>query len=261
MRTALARAGGTRVTGLLLIVALLGVWEVAVRSGRVASVSVPAFSRVVVRWWELMLDGTLVTQFAATFWRMLLGYAAAAIVGIVLGLLMGHFRAVYNLFEPITEVLRPMPSPAYIPLVILFLGVQDSMKIFVIFLGCLWPIVLNAVGGVGSVQPVQVNTARTFGLGRWKTLKSVIVPAAAPSVFTGLRISLGLALILAIIAEMVASNDGIGHFILFSQRSFRVENMYAGVITLGMVGYLLNYLFIAMEKKVLHWHHGAMRKS
>lgn len=251
----------TKLLGVLLILAILALWEVSVRAGWVDSISVPLFSGVLERWWELMQDGVLLTETWSTLWRMFVGYVLAIIVGVLLGLAMGYFRVMYNLLEPLTEILRPMPSPAYIPIVILFLGIQDSMKIFIIFFACLWPILLNTYSGVASVEPVRVNTARTFQLSHWQMLRKVIVPASAPLIFTGLRISLAIALIVAIISEMIASNDGLGHFILFSQRSFRVEEMFAGTITLGAVGYALNWLFVRLEHHVLRWHYGAVDKT
>lgn len=261
MSSLLARTRDTKASGVLLILGLLGLWELLISGGIVETVSVPPFSSVVQTWWELLVGGELFIQLWATLRRMAIGYAIAAVVGISIGLIMGYYRPVYNLLEPITEVLRPMPSPAYIPIVILFLGLKDSMKIFVIFFACLWPILLNTYSGVRSVEPVQLATARTFGLNSRQMIRKVVIPASAPHVFTGLRISLGLALILAIIAEMIASNDGIGHFILFSQRSFRIKEMYAGVITLGIVGYSLNWLFLALEARLLAWHKGSSGRA
>ncbi|RIV40025.1 ABC transporter permease [Micromonospora radicis] len=251
----------TKTSGFTLVALLLVLWEVSVRTALVDSISVPAVSTVAERFIELLRDGTLVDEFAQTLRRMFVGYLLAAIIGIGVGLLMGYFDRIHNLLEPVVELIRPLPTPAYIPLVILFLGVGDSMKIFITVIACVWPILLNTYSGVRNVPRIQIDTARTFGLGNAAVLRKVVVPAAAPSVFTGLRISLTLALILSIIAEMVASNNGIGYFILFAQRSFRVTDMYAGIIALGIIGYLLNLLFVRIEGRVLHWNAGSGRKG
>lgn len=244
----------TRLSGLLLVVGLLLAAEFLVASGYVEMMSVPRVSDVITTLYDEIVSGQIPTDLYHTLRRMAIGYATAAICGVAIGMAMGYFRRVYNLLEPITELLRPLPSPAYIPIVILFLGLGDKMSIFVVFFSCLWPIVLNTMAGVRGISSVQLNTARTFGLSNWQTLRKVVIPTMAPSVFTGLRISLAVALILAIIAEMIASQNGIGHYILFSQRAFRVEEMYAGVVTLAAIGYLLNRLFLAVESRVLAWH-------
>jgi ABC-type nitrate/sulfonate/bicarbonate transport system permease component len=143
----------------------------------------------------------------------------------------------------------------------LFLGIDNEMKVFMIAFGSFFPILLNTYSGVRSVDPVQVNTARTFGLSRFAIVKQIIVPAASPYIVTGMRVSLAIALILVVIAEMVASNNGMGFFILDTQRSFRVKEMYAGIIALAIVGYALNAAFLALERRLMAWHIGATTKE
>jgi ABC-type nitrate/sulfonate/bicarbonate transport system permease component len=144
-----------------------------------------------------------------------------------------------------------------VPIAILFLGLGDEMKIFVIAFSSFFPILLNTYSGVRSVDLIQINTARTFGKNAGATLLKVIVPAALPQIFTGMRVSLAISLIMVVISEMVASVDGIGYYILNAQRAFRVPEMYAGVITLGLLGYALNALFVRVERYVLRWHFDA----
>jgi len=119
-----------------------------------------------------------------------------------------------------------------------------------------FPVLLNTYSGVRSVDPVQLQTAATFGVSRARVLRQVVLPAAAPSIFTGMRISLAVALIVMVISEMVAASNGIGYFILAAQRGFKVREMFAGVVTLALVGYGLNRLFLAVENRVLAWHRG-----
>jgi len=184
----------------------------------------------------------------------MIGYLLAAGIGVVLGLMMGYYKPVYCLFEPIVELLRPIPSPAYIPVIILFLGIGSEMKIFMIFLASLFPIVLNAMSGVRAIEEDLVQTGRTFGLPNRQILRQIILPASAPYLFTGLRISLAVSVIVAVLAEMIASNDGIGFYILNSQRTFRIAEMYSGIISLGIFGYLLNQGFVWIEQRTLRWH-------
>jgi ABC-type nitrate/sulfonate/bicarbonate transport system permease component len=251
----------SKLSGLLLILALLAGWEGLARSGLVEAISFPPFSRVFVTFWSLIVSGKMVFLLLPSLERLFVGYLFAVVIGIGFGIAMGYFTAVFDLFEPLTEILRPIPSPAYIPIAILFLGLGDEMKIFMIAFSCVFPILLNTYSGVRSVDPILVNTARTFGLGATAIMRKVIIPAVLPQIFTGMRISLAIALIMVVISEMVASVDGIGFYILNSERSFRVLEMYAGVITLGSVGYLLNWLFVRLERRVLHWNVDAARRE
>ena len=251
----------TKFGGFLLILALLALWELVARTGIVAAVSFPPFSKVAVAFFDLMISGKMVVLVWPSIERLAIGYAMAVVFGVALGIAMGYFATVYNIFEPLTEILRPIPSPAYIPIAILFLGLEDTMKIFMIAFSCFFPILLNTYSGVRSVDLIQINTARTFGLGSGAIMRKVIIPAASPQIFTGMRVSLAISLIMVVISEMVASVDGIGFFILNAERSFRVLEMYAGVITLGLLGYLLNWLFIRLEHHVLHWNIDATRRE
>jgi ABC-type nitrate/sulfonate/bicarbonate transport system permease component len=245
-------------SGVLLIIALLLVWELSARAGWVNSALWPPFSEVLLAWWRQLVHEDMLYHVAMSLQRMFQGYVIAAVLAVGVGLLMGYFRFVYRLLEPLMETLRPIPSPAYIPIAILFLGIGDGMKIFMIGVACFFPILLNTYSGVRSVDPVQINTGRTFGLNRAAILWQIVVPSSAPYIFTGLRISLAVALILVVISEMVAANDGIGYFILYMQRSFQVGSMYAGIVTLAIIGYGLNYLFLAVERWILRWHYIAM---
>jgi ABC-type nitrate/sulfonate/bicarbonate transport system permease component len=138
----------------------------------------------------------------------------------------------------------------------LFFGLGDEMKIFVIFFSCAWPILLNTFDGVRNIDRVLIYTARTFGLTQGRVITQVIVPAASPQIMTGLRISLAITLILVVISEMVGSTDGIGYFILNAQRSFKVDQMYAGMLSLAILGYILNQLFLFFSNRVLGWNKG-----
>jgi ABC-type nitrate/sulfonate/bicarbonate transport system permease component len=246
----------TRWLGVAFILVLLALWEIAAASGKMPSMSFPRMSAVLATWWELIVSGELFGELVPSLWRMFAGYFIGVALGVVLGLLMGYFRVFYSLLEPITEVLRPIPSPAYLPIVILFLGIDDEMKIFMIGFASFFPVLLNTYSGVRSVDPIQLQTARTFGVTGWKLLWQIVLPSASPYIFTGMRVSLAVGLIVMVISEMVAASSGIGYFILSAQRGFKIREMFAGVITLALVGYVLNRLFVAIENRVLAWHYG-----
>jgi ABC-type nitrate/sulfonate/bicarbonate transport system permease component len=246
----------SRWLGVAFIAVLLALWELAATSGALPAMSFPRMSAILATWWGLIVSGELAGELLPSLARMFAGYFIGVALGIVLGLVMGYFRFFYNLLEPITEVLRPIPSPAYLPIVILFLGIDDEMKVFMIAFASLFPVLLNTYSGVRSVDPIQLQTARTFGVSGRKLLWQIVLPAASPFIFTGMRVSLAIALIVMVISEMVAASSGIGYFILSAQRGFKIREMFAGVLTLAALGYLLNRLFLAIENRVLAWHYG-----
>ena len=243
----------TRISGVILIALLLLVWQLSAMYV-VISPTWPTVTRIFEAWSENMVDGTLLKHIVATFWRQMLGYGLATVLGIGLGLAMGYFRPLYNLFEPLVEVLRPIPGPAYLPILVLFVGIGHEMKVVLILLASFFPILLNTYSGVRSIDRVQFDTARTLGLSTLQTFRELVIPAASPQILTGMRISLAISLILAILGEMIVSNDGLGYFVLLAQRTFKVPDMYAGIFTLALFGYLLNRVFLLVEARLLRWH-------
>ena len=255
-RTTRLRLGGFAVLGLLLVL-----WEVASRAALVNQVYVPPVSRIGGELWRLLLNGELARHLGASAVRFGLGYGLAAAVGLGIGLVMGYFRAGYLLLEPLIELLRPLPPPAIIPIAILFLGIENPMKIFVIAFACFFPIVVNTIQGIAGVDRVLLDTARTFGLTTREIIWKIVLPSASPNIVAGMRIALAIALILTVISELVASNDGIGFMILDMERAFRIPEMYAGIFTLMVVGYLLNRLFVVFESRTLAWYFGQSRRA
>ena len=244
----------SRASGLILIVLLLAFWQFSALY-LMDTPTWPPVTRVFESWIENFVDGTLVIHILATLWRQLLGYGFAAVLGVSIGLAMGYYRALYNLFEPLVEILRPIPGPAYLPVLVLFVGIGHEMKVVLILVASFFPILLNTYSGVRSIDPVQFDTARTLGLTTLQTLRELVLPAAMPQILTGMRISLAISLILAILAEMIVSTDGLGYFTLLAQRTFKVPDMYAGIFTLALLGYALNRVFLLVEARLIRWHH------
>lgn len=247
-----------RWVGFAFVLCLLAVWEAATATELIDTPSVPRVSTIIVAWYRVIANGEMLRELWPSFYRIGIGYLLAIVVAVPLGLLMGASRFMYGLLEPLTELLRPIPSSAYIPIAILFLGIGDAMKEFVVFFSCLFPILINCYSGVMGIDPVLIDTGRTFGLTRRDILLSIIFPATIPSILTGLRISLAIALIVVVVAEMVAGSSGIGYFILDNQRTFRVPEMFAGIFTLGVIGYCANAAFLLLEARVLHWRSQAV---
>jgi ABC-type nitrate/sulfonate/bicarbonate transport system permease component len=239
--------------GFVLFVIILIAWEYASAYDLVDQVSVPRVSAIITSWIAGVKNGQLLTALLPSLGRLFAGFGIAVVVAVPLGLLMGSIALIYRLLEPLTEFIRPIPAAAYIPVAILFLGIGNEMKIFVVVLACLFPILLNTYGGVRGVDPVLIDTGRTFGVSRLKALWQIVFPAALPSILTGMRISLGIALIVVVVAEMIAGNSGIGYYILDMQRVFRVPEMFAGIFTLGLLGFMINFVFLKIEQHFLRW--------
>ena len=189
--------------------------------------------------------------------RMFLGYAIAVVIAIAVGTLLGGSPTLRRATSPIVEFLRSIPPPALIPFAIVVIGIGDDMKVFIIAFVCLWPVLLNTIDGINGIDPTLRDTARVYGVSGTDRLLRMTLPAASPQIFAGMRLSLSLALILMVISEMVASTNGIGFFVLQSQRSFAIAEMWSGILLLGLLGYAFNLVFVLLERRVLAWHRGA----
>ena len=251
----------SKLNGIVFLLALMMVWELAARLHWVNPLIVPPLSRILASFGSLVASGDIPLQILASMKRAAIGYLLAAAIFIPVGILMGLFEYCHRALEVVIEMLRPIPPPAVIPVALLFFGLEDEMKIFVIFFSCAWPILLNTLDGVKNIDRLLMNTARTFGLSRVRTVLQVVLPACSPQIMTGLRISLPITLILVVISEMVGSTDGIGYFILDSQRRFKIPQMYGGMLALAMLGYGLNLLFNLAHGTLLSWHQGMLRKE
>jgi ABC-type nitrate/sulfonate/bicarbonate transport system permease component len=188
--------------------------------------------------------------------RLLAGYTAAAVVGVALGTVIGSYRRVRAVCEPVLEFLRALPPPVLVPVIMLFAGIGDTMKIAVIASGCVWPILLNTVEGVRAVDSVMAETARSYGITGLARLRGVVLRAASPQIFAGLRQALSIGIILMVISEMFAASNGLGFTIVQFQRSFAIPDMWTGILVLGLLGFLLSVVFHVVERRVLGWYHG-----
>lgn len=185
------------------------------------------------------------------------GYLLAATVGVVAGTLIGLAPRLRRATLPVTEFVRSVPAPLLLPFVLVVLGIGNTSKVALIALGSLWPVLLNTVDGVRGVDPEVRDVARSLGIGRRMQLSRIILPAASPKIAAGLRIALSVALLLMVVSEMRGGTNGLGFQIRSAQRSFDTADAYAGVIVIGMVGLVLNLIFVIIERRLMRWHRGA----
>jgi ABC-type nitrate/sulfonate/bicarbonate transport system permease component len=256
----LAVAGSTLAAVALRLSVLAGLlvaWQLA--ASILDSVFFPTFTAAAAGVWEAWIANpeALATQLVPSMARLLAGWLIAAVVGIGLGSLIGLSARLHDYVDPIVQFLRAIPPPALLPLFLVLFGIGDGLKVTLIAFGVVWPILLNTIDGVQSVDPLQRDTARAFRLRKTDAFVRVILPSAAPKIFAGLRISLAIAVILMVISEMVATTNGVGFTIVQAQRSFRMLDMWAGILVLGIMGYALNALLTAAESRALRGHRPA----
>lgn len=188
--------------------------------------------------------------------RLGLGYGAALVVGVALGIAIGLKRTLRALLEPVLEFLRAIPPPVLVPVLSIFAGIGDGMKVLVIVSGCVWPILLNTVEGVRAIDGVLVDTCRSYRIGGRLRLWHLVLRSASPQIITGARQALSIGIILMVISEMFAASSGLGFTIVQFQRGFEIPEMWSGVLLLGLIGVLLSLLFRLVERWVLAWYHG-----
>ncbi|WP_104524921.1 ABC transporter permease [Blastococcus atacamensis] len=197
------------------------------------------------------------TDLLPSLGRMLAGYAIAVVLGVAAGMLLGSLRTLATALDPVLQFLRALPPPALIPVSLLVFGAGDSAKVFLIALGALWPVLLNTVDGVRGVDQTAMDMARSYRIPTSARLLRVVLPAALPRIFAGARTALSIAIILMVVSELVGASNGVGHTVQLAQRGFNIPEMWAGTLLLGLVGFAFNALFVAVERRVLRWHHGS----
>ena len=257
-----------RLAQLVTLVVLVVAWELATRLA--ANPFFPPPSKIVKNMRELWLSGpasqlllnkNVHHDIAPSLNRLLSGWAIAALLGVTFGIALGRSRKLVDYLGPLLHFLRSLPPPALLPVFVVVLGLNSTMQLSVIVFGVSWPILINTIDGAQSVQPTQIETARVFRVSRPRWLLGVVLPAASPKIFAGLRISLSLALILMVISELIGTTDGLGRALDDAKSEFSIPDMWAVVVLLGILGYLLNAALLAIENRVLRWHRGARRQA
>ncbi|MGV9598349.1 ABC transporter permease subunit [Streptosporangium sandarakinum] len=235
------------------VVLLAATWEVLPRTGAVDPVFVPPLSEVLRAWYDLLLGGQLLEHFQASLVRSLTGFGLAVVLAVPLGLAIGWYRPVADFLSPVLEIFRNTSAVALLPVFILILGLGEPSKIVFVFYACSWPVLLNTVSGVRTVEPLLVKSARSLGLGPFSLFRKVILPAAVPTIFTGIRLAGASSILVLLFAEMVGAKAGLGYLVQDAQFSFRIPDMYAGIITISALGLLFNLLLLAVERRFSTW--------
>ncbi|MDR7273726.1 ABC transporter permease [Catenuloplanes atrovinosus] len=242
---------------LTLPVVLVAAWWVATAGSE--DFYVPPLRTILETAPDVWTPTRLRTDVLPSLLRLLAGFGLALLLGVAVGVLIGGSPRVRATVEPVLEFVRAVPPPVLVPVIMLFAGIGDGMKILVIVSGCVWPILLNTVEGVRAVDGVLAETARSYGLTGPARLWRLVLPAAGPQIVAGARQALSLAIILMVISEMFAASSGLGYTIVEFQRSFAIPEMWTGIILLGLLGVVLSGLFRLAENVLLGWYHGLRR--
>lgn len=237
-------------------VAVLAAWELLSRSGRINPAILPAPSAVVVRWWDYLITGELPRDAVASLTRVLVGFAIGTLLAVPLGLLMGARERIYTLFNPLVQLVRPIPPIAFVPLAILWFGLGNPPAFFLIALGAFFPVLMNTIAGVRGVDAIYVRAARNLGAPDSTLFRRIILPAAMPTILAGIRVGMGVAFIVVIVAEMIAVNSGLGYRILEAREYFWSDKIIAGMFTIGFLGLGIDTAISRLNGRLLRWHRG-----
>ena len=236
-----------------IAILLIG-WELLARSGAFTAFMLPPLSDVCVRIWDDAVDGELFVEIGLTLYRAMVGFAIAAIPGILLGILIARFAPVSWFFDPVISVGFPMPKIAFIPIIILWFGVYDLSKISIVIFDAIFPIITATVAGTRGVDRNLLWSARSLGSSERELLREIVLPAALPQIFTGLQVALPIALIVTIIAEMTTAGSGLGGNMLKASRFVDSMGVFAALVEIAIVGVLLIKAMAAVRARLLHWH-------
>lgn len=228
-------------------------WEAVAGLGLVSPTVVPAASDVAVAFVELFRTGRVFEHITASLKRFAAGFGLAVVTGVTVGLTMGEVRTLYELLNPLVELLRPLSPIALFPVFILLFGLGFLSKVAIIAWVCFFPILLNTVEGVQNINPVHRKAAFSMNASRPKLIRSIVLPGSAYWIVTGLRIGAGSGFLALIAAEMIGATDGLGYFIIDASRRFQTEEMYAGIVLIGIIGYATNAAFLFAESRVIKW--------
>jgi len=252
---------GTKVLGQQLLpwvfpVVLIAVWQFASSVSLLQSRVLPAPSAVVSAFWQLLISGELWHHVKVSAGRALIGLLIGGGLGLFLGLLNGSSKIASTLLDTTLQMIRNIPALALIPLVILWFGIDESAKLFLVAVGVFFPMYINTYHGIRSVDPQLIEMGKSYGLSRWQLYKEIILPGAMPSILVGLRFSLGLVWVLLIVAETISAQAGIGYMTMNAREFLQTDVVLVGILLYALLGKLADVLAQSLERYLLRWHAG-----
>lgn len=234
---------------------LLVLWEALVRLHLLDARFFPAPSSIVGTFTSLILSGELFTALKASLFRIFAGFLAGAVPGVVIGLTMGLFPLIRALLQPMVDATYPIPKIALLPLIMLVFGIGETAKVATIAIGVFFPVLINTVAGVVNIERIYLDVARNFEASRKDYYLTIALPGALPMIFTGVKLGMGMALLLIVAAEMIAAQAGIGYMIWTGYSTFDLEKMYVAFIVMAFLGFVFSSGLDEIEKIVVPWRH------
>ncbi len=232
---------------------LVAAWQLAAAAGLVTPVTLPAPTRVLATFWELVRDGGLVRHIGVSLWRVFQGAALAVALGVGLGVAIGLSRSLARLCDAGIQILRPIPPLAWIPLAILWLGIGELSKVSIIFLGAIFPILISVIDAIRQTDHKYVEVARILETPRGKFIRQVVLPGALPAIMTGIRVGVGVAWMCVVAAEMIAAASGVGYLIMDARQLSQPDTVIVGMITIGVCGKLMDMGLKRLETRLIPW--------
>jgi NitT/TauT family transport system permease protein len=236
-----------------LVLVVLALWEAVPRLGLADPAFLPPFSDVIAAGWQLAQSGELYDDVAASLLRALSGFLISVVLIVPLGLVVGWYARLGDLLNQLIEVCRNTAPLALLPVFILLLGIGELSKITMVIYSCAWPLLLNTIAAVRQVDPLLVKSARTMGASPQQLFRKVILPAALPTIFVGVRLASASAMLVLVASEMVGAKAGLGYLIIYSQYSFLIPQMYFGILGITVIGLSFNAVLQALEQRLMRW--------
>ncbi|MBH0781636.1 ABC transporter permease [Nocardia bovistercoris] len=249
----IARTAWRLVKPFVAIAIFLLIWQFAPGTGLVDEVFLPPFSTVARAFVDLVASGEMWTHVSASLNRSLTGFVLALAIAVPLGIAIAWYKPVADLLNPILELFRNTAALALLPVFVLILGIGETSKVALVVYASTFPILLNTITGVRTVDPLLVKSAASLGLNPLRLFQKVILPAAIPSIFTGLRMAAASSILVLLAAEMVGARAGLGYLITAAQQNFQIPNMYAGILAISLLGLAFNGILVALERRFSRW--------
>ena len=236
-----------------LSVAIVGVWQGLFYLGYLNPVLLPPPSQIALTFWDLLKSGDLARHIGISILRVLEGFGIAAVLGLGLGIGIGLSRTLDRWTDLVIQVLKPIPPIAWIPLAILWFGIGEQSKVYIIFLGAFFPVIINTIDGIRQTDHKFVELAKILAVPRFKFVRQVVLPGALPAIMTGLRVGLMVAWMCVVAAELIAASSGIGYLIMDARQLSQSDVVFVGMITIGVIGKLMDGLIKLLEKRLISW--------
>jgi ABC-type nitrate/sulfonate/bicarbonate transport system permease component len=232
----------------------LALWELFSRTGRLSALFFPAPTIILASLIQMIMNGKMALHLGATVERLVIGFAIGGSAGLLLGLAMGWSSRLRQIIDPLIAAIHPIPKIAIFPLIMIIFGIGESSKIVAISIAAFFPMLLNCMSGVRQLNPVYFEVTQNYRASAWKTFSRVIVPGSLPLILTGARLAINMSMVIAIAVELLAAKEGLGVIIWFSWQTLRIEELYASLVVIALLGFSINLFLQYLSKQLTPWY-------